>query len=284
MVRRALGIRRVGHTGTLDPMATGVLLVCVGKATRLARFLAESDKTYRARVRFGFATDTEDAMGEPLGPKVEVSLSQGRLAEACRDLVGPLEQVPPAYSAKRVGGKRLYDLARRGTAVERRAVSVVVHSLDLIRLEGETAEIDVRCSAGTYVRAIARDLGSRLGVGAHLAALRRTSTGGFGLERSLPASELTPELAATHLLPMSAALQHLPAVIVADAGRQALRRGQNLTRRLVVDGFPEVASPRVRVLDAEQSLIGLAVPQGFGYDVSGLSVEPAFHPDVVLID
>ena len=184
--RRALGTRRVGHTGTLDPFATGVLPLCLGRATRLARFLTAGEKTYRATLRLGFATTTDDLTGEPLGEPRRVELTDESLRAALAGLVGRFDQVPPAFSARQVDGRRLYELARRGEATARAATPVEVQALDLVSRAGDTLELEVRCSAGTYVRAIARDLGEQLGCGAHLVALRRTRSGGFGLDQAVP--------------------------------------------------------------------------------------------------
>lgn len=283
-VRRALGVRRVGHTGTLDPFATGVLPVCVGKATRLARFLAGSDKGYRARVRFGWATTTDDSTGEPIGLAAAVAPERAALEAACRALTGPQRQVPPAYSAKRIGGRRLYELARTGVRVERSALPVVVHRLTLVELGDGWAELAVRCSAGTYVRALARDLGMALGTGAHLEALRRTSAAGFELQDALDADALTPERARAALRPLEAALTEVPALRVGAAGLDALRHGRLLTAELLLDAAPSPPPPRARILDAEGRLVALAVPRGFDFAAPGLRVEPSFHPDVVLVD
>lgn len=282
-VRKVLGERRVGHTGTLDPFATGVLAVCVGKATRLARFLAEGDKVYRATARLGFATTTDDLLGEPLGPVHGGRFELASVREACRKLTGELLQVPPAYSAKRVEGHRLYYLARKGVAVERPPSRVTVHSLDVLGVAGDRVEIDVRCSQGTYVRALARDLGEALGVGGHLVALRRTRSGGFDLEGAVSWVEL-PRVARERVLSMSQVLLDLPAARVGPEGVEAIRHGRDLSHELVSSGFPEVPPPRLRVLDAAGSLVALAVPRGFGYDSQGLTVEPVLHPDVVLLD
>lgn len=280
-VRRALRVRRVGHTGTLDPFATGVLPVCVGKATRLARFLSESDKAYRATVRLGFATATDDLTGAPLGPPREASAGPEAVRRACAALVGELRQVPPAYSAKRVEGQRLYDLARRGVAVDRAAVPVTVHALEVVSVDGDRVEIDVRCSAGTYVRALARDLGEALGTGGHLAALRRTEAAGFGLDRAVSWDAVT----AGRLVPLGELLPDFPAVVVGEEGAAAVRHGRELERGLVREGFPEAPPPpRVRVLDREGRLLALAVPRGFGPTVPGLPAFPVLHPDVVLAD
>ena len=283
-VRRALGVRRVGHTGTLDPFATGVLAVCVGKATRLVRFLAEGDKVYRASVRLGFATTTDDLVGEPLAPPVPVELDAESVRAACRSLTGPLRQVPPAYSAKHIAGRRAYQLARQGLAVAPAAVPVVVHSLDVFGMEGDRIDIEVRCSPGTYVRALARDLGNALGVGGHLNALRRLRSGGFDLSSALAWDELEAS-AGGRLVPLSRVLSELPSVSVGDEGIVALRHGRDLTPALVHDRFPaSPPPPRLRVVDEAGSLLALAVPRGFGVSLPGLSVAPSLHPDVVLID
>lgn len=282
-VRLLLNVRRAGHTGTLDPFATGVLPICLGKATRLARFLADSDKAYRATVRLGFATTTDDLTGNPLGSPTAVSADEREVRRACAGLTGELRQVPPAYSAKRVDGQRLYDLARRGVAVERAAVAVTVLVLEVVAVEGDRVELDVRCSAGMYVRALARDLGEALGTGAHLAALRRTEAAGFGLSRAAPWDALTSGIG-NHLVPLADVLPQFPAVRVGEEGALAVRHGRDLDRRLIVEGFPDAPPPRLRVLDGEGRLLALAVPRGFSTPVPGLPVPAVLHPDVVLAD
>jgi tRNA pseudouridine55 synthase len=281
-VRRALATRRVGHTGTLDPFATGVLPVCVGRATRLARFLAGGEKEYLATVRLGFATTTDDRTGEPVGPPVPVEVSPERLAEALAGLVGSFDQVPPAFSAKHVGGRRLYELARRGEAVPRTATPVTVHGVDLRAREGDSVEIAVRCSAGTYVRALARDLGEHLGTGAHLTALRRTRSGAFDLSQAVSGDDLSA--AGERIIPLPGLLLDLPAVRVGGAGRRLVAHGHELGRSDVLQGFPDGPVERVRVLDEAGELLALAVPKGLGADPSPLPRVPALHPDVVLVE
>jgi tRNA pseudouridine55 synthase len=281
-VRRVLGTRRAGHTGTLDPFATGVLPVCVGKATRLARFLTDGAKRYRATVRLGFATTTDDRTGEALGAPRPVRLDEAALRRACASLVGTLQQVPPAYSAKRVDGERLYTLARRGVAVARPPVAVTVHALDVVGVREDRVELDVRCSAGTYVRALARDLGEALGTGAHLAELRRTESSGFTLEQAIAWDDLNYRVR-EGLMPMAALLTEWPAVRVGEEGVAAVRHGRDLDVCLVGDAFPGVPPERMRVLDEAGRLIALAVPRGFGPPVPGLPVTPVLHPDVVLL-
>ena len=281
-VRRGLGIRKAGHTGTLDPFATGVLPVCIGKATRLARFLTGTDKTYRATVRLGFATTTDDLTGAPIGPPRPADVAAEALARACRALTGPLMQAAPAFSAKWVQGRRAYDLARVGIETPRPVSSIVVHSIDVLGHEGEMVEIEVRCSAGTYVRALARDLGEALGTGGHLVALRCTVSGPFTMADAVTWEEIGPE---ARMTPLQHLLGDLPAVTVVAAGVEALRHGRVLDRRLVAAGFPSGPPPaRMRVLDDAGRLVALAVPRGFEAPAPGLTIEPVLHPDIVLVD
>ena len=279
--RRALQTRRVGHTGTLDPFATGVLALCVGRATRLARFLAAGDKAYRATVRLGFATTTDDLTGDPLGAERPVEVADTRLAEALAGLVGRFDQVPPAFSARQIGGRRLYELARRGEAVARAATPVTIHALELVSRSGHTLVLDVRCSAGTYVRALARDLGERLGTGAHLVALRRTRSGAFDIAEAVSGDDLTG--AGERLIPLSGLLLELPAVRVGDAGRRLVGHGRELGAEVVLSDLPPAGVDRVRLLDEKGELLALAVPRGFDRSESTLPRRPTLHPDLVLI-
>jgi tRNA pseudouridine55 synthase len=203
-VRRIVGERRVGHTGTLDPFATGVLIVLVGRATRLAQFLSGAVKEYEAVIRLGFATDTGDVTGRALTPVAEETTPwrKEEIEAALASLRGEIEQVPPMYSAKKLGGKKLYELARRGEEVERKPVRVTIHSLELTGEPGDifpqntegTTDISIRvaCSAGTYVRTLAEDFGKRLGVGAHahVTELRRTKAGSFALTSAMTLEQL----------------------------------------------------------------------------------------------
>jgi tRNA pseudouridine55 synthase len=280
-VRRALGTRRVGHTGTLDPFATGVLPICVGRATRLARFLSGGEKAYLATVRLGFATTTDDLTGEPLGVPVAFGATPDELSAALVSLVGSFDQVPPAFSARHVAGRRLYELARRGEPVPRVATPVTVHALELVSRTAEKVELAVRCSPGTYVRALARDLGERLGTGAHLTALRRTRSGAFDLSQAVAGDDLSG--AAGKLMAMAGLLLDLPAVTVDEEGRRLVGHGRELGREVVVEGFPEGRVDRVRVLDTRGELLALAVPRGFAPAAPGLARVPVLHPDLVLL-
>jgi tRNA pseudouridine55 synthase len=279
-VRRALGERRVGHTGTLDPFATGVLVVCVGRATRLARFLAEGEKLYSATVRLGFATSTDDLQGEALSAARPVHVDPGALALAARSLEGTLDQVPPAYSAKRIKGRRLYELAREGEEAPRLPARIHVAELRILAVRGEEIDIRVRCSPGTYVRALARDLGEVLGVGGHLTALRRLASGGFSVDEAVSADSLSPE-AWGRVRPLSELLLELPAVRLLPAGLTAVRHGKDVGPAEVAEGFPDApGAPHLRLLDSEGALVGMAIPRSGGLTTSPII---SLHPSIVLV-
>lgn len=260
IARRSLGTRRVGHTGTLDPLATGLLLLCVGPATRLAEFLTGLPKRYRARVRLGVRTTTDDAEGE-IEATSEAWRRLGRAdAEgALAGLRGPILQTPPRFSAKKVGGRTAYDLARRGEEVRLAPVPVEVLALEMTAWDPPDLELDVRCSSGTYIRALARDLGAALGVGAHLTALRRTEVGDFRVEDALPldALERADAVAAAWVAP-AAALAHLPTVEVSaeDAARIAHGRAVGLG-----GSAPGLEGGAVAVLSARE-LVAVAARAG----------------------
>ncbi|TNY34635.1 tRNA pseudouridine(55) synthase TruB [Thermomonospora catenispora] len=197
-MRRLAGTRKVGHAGTLDPMATGVLVVGVGKATRLLGHLALTEKTYRATIRLGQSTDTDDAEGEITATASAAGVTDADLRAAIETLTGEIMQVPPQVSAIKVNGRRAYRMARKGEDVElaARPVTVREFTVEDVRREGELVDVDavVTCSSGTYIRALARDLGAALGTGGHLTALRRTRVGPYGLERARTLDQLAERL------------------------------------------------------------------------------------------
>jgi tRNA pseudouridine55 synthase len=277
-VRRILGEKRVGHTGTLDPFATGVLVVLVGRATRLAQFLSGADKEYEAVIRLGFATDTGDATGERVNNASEFhakaqsaqSLSGEDIESALVTLRGEIDQVPPMYSAKKHEGQKLYELARRGETIERNPVRVRIQEFEAVRCDGSlvtqnedaTSDLAIRvvCSAGTYVRALAEDFGKQLGMGAHLAALRRTRAGEFGIEAAIALDDLQKRAAtgalAFVLLPPDAALSRLPFLDLDVAAARRARNGMDVSVSEEV-GAKWVAGERVRMRDEDGSLIAI---------------------------
>lgn len=213
-VRRAAGTRKVGHAGTLDPMATGLLVLGVGRATRLLRYLGDLPKSYEGTGRLGEETDTLDADGEVVRrAPVDVSLTDVR--RACAGLVGEWMQTPPAYSAVKVGGRKLYDAARRGDVLEAPARTIRVDAFEVSGFDGRDVDVRITCSGGTYVRALVADVGRALGCGAHLVRLRRTAIGPFRVEDARPPGEGEP-------LPLERAVAHLPSVrLDADEARAA---------------------------------------------------------------
>jgi tRNA pseudouridine55 synthase len=228
--RRALGTRRVGHTGTLDPFASGLLLVCVGNATRLAEYLTALRKRYVATMRLGVATDTDDHTGEPISESDGWrELTEAEIGAALREQVGERLQLPPRYSAKKVAGERMYAAARRGEEVERAAVPVTIHSIRVLRIDLPEVEFEVDCGSGTYIRAIARDAGEALGVGAHLTRLRRTRVGDFSVEQALPLDALADaEAVDAAILSPARAVGHLASVEVDETGIRAIGYGQGV--------------------------------------------------------
>ncbi|MBM4465977.1 MAG: tRNA pseudouridine(55) synthase TruB [Chloroflexi bacterium] len=188
-VRQMSGQRRVGHAGTLDPSATGVLVVCLGQASRVAEYLVASDKVYRAQIRLGVSTDTHDAAGE-VTATAEVNVREEEVREALAAFVGSIQQIPPMHSALKRKGTPLYKLARQGITVERESRSVEIHSIELLAWTRPVLTIRVKCSPGTYIRALARDLGQELGCGAHLQSLTRLASGHFTLEQAVSLDEL----------------------------------------------------------------------------------------------
>lgn len=252
-LRRAGRIRKVGHTGTLDPMATGLLILCVGAATRLQSIFMEQMKTYRAEVTFGWATETQDAEGAPLDEERPVEVSASEIESLLDRFRGEIEQIPPAYSAKKIGGRRAYEMARAGEAPDLEARQVLVESFEMTSHTGEKAEFEIRCSAGTYVRTLAHDLGAALGVGAHLSALRRTAIGQIGVEDALSTKALeiateTEVFAAPHFTGMQMDLP-IRSVTIDRVQAEKLARGQEIVS--IVRELAPTAGERIgmRLLD-----------------------------------
>jgi tRNA pseudouridine55 synthase len=265
LARRALGVSRIGHTGTLDPMATGVLPLVIGRATRLAQFLTASDKSYEATIAFGRTTDTHDAKGA-ITTTSDARPTREQLESAIGKFRGTFDQTPPIFSAKNIDGERSYDLARRGkiTAETRpAAVAVTVKRLEVLSFDGETTRLDMQVTAGFYVRALAHDLGAQLGCGAVLTALRRTRSGEFGLEHAVPLADVLQaprETLAGRLVPFRELLPELPSVRLRSATQlERLKNGVEMGPSDLVAPLPTLP-PLVRLLGPEGDLVGLAKP------------------------
>ena len=266
IARRALGVSRIGHTGTLDPMATGVLPLVVGRATRLAQFLTAGDKDYEATVAFGRTTDTYDALGKALSGS-DARPDRGQLDAALAKFRGSFEQTPPAYSAKNIDGERSYELARKmktgGVATLPKAVTVTARQLEIVSFDGDTTCLRMSVTAGFYVRSLAHDLGAALGMGAVLAALRRTRSGEFGLEGAVPLAAVlqsSQEALALRLVPFDKLLAGLPSVTLrAPVQVERVKNGLEVAPEdllVVVSPLPAL----VRLLGPDGALVGLARP------------------------
>jgi tRNA pseudouridine55 synthase len=264
VARRSLGISRVGHTGTLDPQASGVLPLVLGQATRLAQHLTASVKEYEAVIRFGVTTDTYDAAGEVVA-RSEFTASRSDLEAALASFRGEFQQTPPVFSAKMVEGQRSYVRARAGRPVRSAPVPVVVHALELRAFEPPLARLRVRCSAGFYVRALAHDLGQLLGPGAVLDGLLRTEAAGFTLDEAVALETLVSAARADLrplVKPMETLLLELPAVELTPEGVDWARHGRDLGPGQAVHLLPGKPAPKpallVRLLSPEGRLVGLA--------------------------
>ncbi len=230
-VRRGIREKRVGHAGTLDPMAMGVLVLCLGPATRLSKYVMESPKIYRARVRFGIETDTYDAEGQIVAENPS-PVARETVEAALRAFRGEIEQIPPMYSAIKQGGKKLYELARAGQDVDRAARPVTISRLDLTGWNPPFADLEIECSPGTYIRSLAYDLGRSVGVGAHLAALERAASGSFTVESAVRWPDLEAAMQAgtwqEYLLPPDRALVNYPAIHLSPDDTDHIRHGRSI--------------------------------------------------------
>jgi tRNA pseudouridine55 synthase len=259
IARRALGVRRIGHAGTLDPMATGLLVLMVGKATRLGALLSGMDKTYRGRLKLGLETETYDRDGAPAGPPREVRVDQDRLAAALDRFRGTVSQVPPIYSAKKVRGTPMYRLARRHVPVHPSPITVTFHRLDLLGFSGDDMEFEAKVSAGTYLRAFAHDLGEALGCGAHLHSLRRLAAGPFRIEEAIALDDLTAAgpAAAPRVVPMEEVPLGIPTLVLTAAGTHAILHGRPCALNEVATPDPPLPPGRCRLKGPGGRLLGI---------------------------
>jgi tRNA pseudouridine55 synthase len=271
-VRRIVQEKSVGHLGTLDPMATGVLPLVVGRMTRLAQFYTSSHKSYQGEIRFGISTDTYDADGEVVSEMPPPDLALEAIREAARAFVGKLQQTPPRFSAKKIAGVPAYKLARKKKEVELRPVEVEVNSLTITGLDGDRARFTCEVSAGTYVRSIAHDLGEKLGCGAHLSSLRRTASGEFRIEDAVTLEQLQSatenETAPQLFIHPRRLLPEFPCVTADDENVAKIRNGRSVN-------LPELSRARlVKVFQGQSELIAIATR------VAG----SLFQPKVVLME
>ena len=287
VVRRRLGVRKVGHLGTLDPMATGVLPLALGKATRLVEFLKSGRKVYEGTIRLGFSTDTYDREGEPTSDVIETRVTQEQLIQQAASMSGDQLQMPPPFSAKKHQGVPAYRLARQGKPVPLVACPVRIDALTftLSVSTSNQVEFTICCSAGTYVRSVAHDLGTNLGCGAHLVRLRRTESGEFSLRESISLAELhqlSIEDLSARLIPLNQALSEYPALRVEAETEAAIAQGKVFLCECA-EGQPHPArSSWHRVLSSKGLLIALAKPVVEADATDPSPGRPLWHPTVVL--
>ena len=251
-IRREFKIKKVGHAGTLDPLATGVLVICIGDATRLSDYVMHRQKTYLAKIKFGESTETYDAEGEIIAKKDASHLIQADIEAILPQFTGDIQQIPPMYSALKRDGKKLYDLARAGETITLEPRPVTIHQLTITQFNSPIAEIEIRCGAGTYIRSLAHDMGQALGVGAHLAGLVRVSSGRFELSESYELDELLncPNLDSC-VVDETVALAYIPRIDLDETDTQHIRHGRNPVH--VSDATHELA----RAYDATGKFIAL---------------------------
>ena len=276
-VRHLAGFRHIGHLGTLDPLATGVLVLLLGRATRLVQFYSGRRKRYSAAFRFGFATDTYDADGQAQGPDSAPALDAGTLEQFAADRVCRFEQMPPAFSAKKVQGRPAYERARKKQPVELKAVEVELFEYKLTAIEGCVARFEIECSSGTYIRSLAHEMGQRLGCGAHLAEITRTAVGEFSIEQAIKLEELGEAAQAGRfkdcVIPLESLLANFPRINVLPVIEKRVRHGAKFNvliaqiqpgrvelppgATLQLDGG-EPKPPRLRVFNQQDKLVAIA--------------------------
>jgi tRNA pseudouridine55 synthase len=276
-VRHLAGFRQIGHLGTLDPLATGVLVLLLGRATRLVQFYAGRRKRYAAGFRFGFATDTYDSDGEALGPDMAPKLDVGVLEKFAAERIGRFEQMPPSFSAKKVQGRPAYELARKKQVVELKPVEVEIYEYKLTEIEGSLARFIIECSSGTYIRSLAHEMGQKLGCGAHLAEITRTAVGEFSLEQAITLEELAEAKQAGKfpqcLIKLENLLPNFPRVNVLPVIEKRVRHGSkfNISLSQLQPGRVELPPgatsqldggepkpPRLRVFNQQEKLIAIS--------------------------
>lgn len=254
-IRRIFGEKRVGHTGTLDPMATGVLPILIGRSTRLCSYVLEADKRYTATVRLGVTTDSLDITGEVISER-EVNVSDEALKTALESFIGTYDQIPPMFSAIKKDGVRLYDLARKGEEVERTPRSVTIKELNFVQRNGDEFVIDVLCSKGTYIRSLADDIGKFLGCGACLTALRRTKTAQFRIEQCVTLEELEKD-PLKYLLSPDLAVEYLKSVNYSEPQGVRFKNGAEIDANRV--NLPKVSDQELLRVYSGERFLGLAI-------------------------
>ena len=265
LARKSFHIRRIGHTGTLDPFATGLLILCIGKATRLARFIAEEDKIYRGRITLGIETDTYDSDGKIISSLKGHNVSLDTIAHAATTLTGQFQQLPPPFSAKKISGIRSYELARNGKIPELKLTDVTVHYFKIRSLAKEHIDFETKVSAGTYIRSLAHDLGKILGCGAHLSKLERRASGTFKLRSAVKLSLVqrsTVNELKEKVIPLSRIPLPMPSAIISKKGCAFFSNGRPVPRQYFAETLDIPQKSRVCVYSSTTELLGIGIFTG----------------------
>lgn len=262
IARRSLGTKKIGHTGTLDPMAAGVLPICIGRATKIVELIQEDKKTYRCELTLGAVTDTQDVWGEILESKSYDHVTEDQVREVIQTFIGEIDQIPPMFSALKVNGKKLYELAREGVTVERESRRRTIFNIDFIKMNENKVWLDVQCSKGTYIRTLCHDIGDKLGCGAYMSFLLRTATGMFTLENGIDVEKLqsfksNPECIDEHMLSVDQALCELPSAVAPKKLEGKLRNGVRIDLAPYCDPQTMKVDQLVRIY-IEDDFLGIA--------------------------
>ena len=261
VLRKVVGQKKIGHTGTLDPDATGVLPVCLGRATKVCELLTDHDKTYEALLLLGKTTDTQDISGEVLEEKNPAHLTEEEVRSCIESFIGEYDQVPPMYSALKVNGKKLYELAREGKTVERKSRRVQIHGIRILEMNLPHVRMEVDCSKGTYIRTLCHDIGEKLQVGGCMEELERTKVGRFLKEDAVTLDEVSQKMeqgeGAELFTPLDQIFEELPAVTVTDAKAWMSYNGNDLPERFLLEKEEWTDGQEVRVYDSRKNFIGL---------------------------
>ena len=276
IIKRLLNTK-AGHTGTLDPQAEGVLPIVLGKSTRLADYIMAEDKVYEAIIHFGVTTDTQDMTGNIISDNRPVMIERSELQNALKNFKGEISQIPPMYSAIKIGGEKLYNLARKGVEVERKPRAVTIHNIELLEYEAEWARLTVKCSKGTYIRTLCADIGETLGCGAAMGELLRSASGDFGLEKAMKLDEIKARHSegkiSDYIIPPEEFLKEYPSIYSKVEANRFIRNGNTLSSQLIKAGKPE-ANQKYRLYTNEGQFVGLFIMNAAGI----------LKPEVILMD
>jgi tRNA pseudouridine55 synthase len=260
ILRKKLKIKKVGHTGTLDPEAEGVLPVCIGKATKVADYITDTTKIYRATMTLGIETDTQDHTGSIINSN-EVTSSKEEIKEAIQSFVGDYEQIPPMYSALKVNGKRLYELAREGKTIERKARKIVIYNIDIINIDNNNVDMIIECSKGTYIRTLCADIGTKLGCGAHMSKLLRTKSSLFQLDSSIKLEEVDNYIENNTLdeiiMPIDMVFTTYDKIIIHESYNKFLYNGNKLDSDFIKRNTKITINDSYRIYDENNKFIGI---------------------------